>query len=40
MASTKNLEDPSIIGGSEALSSITALSTSNPTKAAKTCSDV
>ena len=39
-ASIKNLEDPSIIGGSEELSSIKTLSISKPTKAAKTCSHV
>jgi hypothetical protein len=40
MASTKNLEDPSMMGGSEASSSMMALSTSIPTKAANMCSDV
>ena len=39
-AFTKNLEDPSIIGGSEALSSIRRLSISSPTQAASTCSVV
>ena len=40
IASTKYLDDPSIIGGSEASISIKTLSTSIPTSAAKTCSDV
>ena len=39
-ASTKNFEDPSIMGGSSALISIKMLSISKPTKAAKTCSVV
>ena len=34
------MEEPSIMGGSGALSSIKTLSISNPTNAAKTCSDV
>ena len=36
----KYFEEPSIIGGSGASSSIKMLSISNPTKAAKTCSEV
>ena len=39
-ASTKNFEEPSIIGGSDELSSIKTLSISIPTSAAKTCSEV
>ena len=38
--SIKNLDDPSIIGGSEASNSIIQLSIPKPTKAAKTCSEV
>ena len=40
IASTKNFEEPSIIGGSDASSSIFTLSISKPTRAAKTCSVV
>ena len=36
----KNFDEPSIIGGSELLSSIIILSISNPTRAARTCSQV
>ena len=39
-ASTKYLEEPSIIGSSEAFNSIMTLSKSQPTNAAKTCSGV
>src|SRR5690606_5384068 len=39
-ASTKNFDEPSMIGGSEAFNSIITLSKSLPTNAANTCSVV
>ena len=39
-ASTKWIEEPSMMGGSDAFNSIKTLSISSPTSAAKTCSDV
>ena len=39
-ASTKNFDEPSIIGGSDESSSIMQLSICKPTKAERTCSQV